>query len=371
MKVGIVTFHYAYNYGAVLQCLALQCVLEQLGIEALEINYLPPDADLGQVPPWRGWGLRTMSFAVGIKKKYFRFRYGGRMRRTFDQFRSENLHVSAPCNSSEEISAVTSDCDALIVGSDQVWRFFRSAMFFLDWGEVYDGKRISYAPCCGHPEQPQEMVSLIKKWLAQFDAISVRNDFSKEIISRLVDQEVAIVADPVLLTDVSDFQRKVDLPFSEYVLVYTLGEEISGGGQINAIKSIRAKVGNLPVVAIISTLHRPYVAPWADVKIYDAGPAEWLWLIANASFVYTDSFHGALFSLKNKKKFLVYYTDPKRAHRILDLAKRYGMGGCVAGTLREAQEKGFGCELDYTHARSLIDEHRAFSISFLKQALDL
>ena len=41
MKIGILTFHWATNYGAVLQCYALQTYLESLGHKVNVINYKP------------------------------------------------------------------------------------------------------------------------------------------------------------------------------------------------------------------------------------------------------------------------------------------------------------------------------------------
>lgn len=52
MKIGILTPHYAYNYGAVLQAFALLHTLRSLGHEALIINRRPPS--LAAVPSWGG-----------------------------------------------------------------------------------------------------------------------------------------------------------------------------------------------------------------------------------------------------------------------------------------------------------------------------
>ena len=127
----------------------------------------------------------------------------------------------------------------------------------------------------------------------------------------------------------------------------------------------------VPVVAVIPSAHQPHLAPWADIKIWDAGPAEWLYLIANASFVYTDSFHGALFAIKNRKPFFVFYAEAERSPRLIDLAERYAVQNCVGGSVKEGDEKGWGVELNYDHTLSLISEHAALSLAYLKMALGL
>lgn len=337
MKAGIITFHYAYNYGAVLQCLALYRTLRNLGVDTDIIRYVPKG--FRSYPPlWRGWGIKQGRLFQTIPKKWIAVRHGSGMQKAFDDFREKYFTFSRACTSPEEIAEAVSGYDVLITGSDQVWHFAQAAPFFLEWGMPYKGKRISYAPCCGHKEQPQERIGQIKEWLSQFDHISVRNDFSKEAIERLTGKPVPVVADPTLLIDLNDVQQKVELPCAKYILMYTLGNEILGGHE-KVIRSIRKKVGNIPVVAVIPSAHKPHLAPWADIKIWEAGPAEWLYLIANASFVYTDSFHGVLFAIKNARPFLAYYAEKGRSPRLMDLAERYHIGGCIAGNAEESEEK--------------------------------
>lgn len=368
MKTGIVTYQYADNYGAVLQCLALQRVLQESGCDASVINYYDP---VLRKSFWKGWGIRRRIFLQKLKDKWLIIKYAipaRKMRRNFERFRRAHLKLSDPCRTNEEIADVVKDYDALVAGSDQIWNYALRPMFFLDWGCPFRGKRISYAPCCGRPDQDLTGRPDVKDWLSRFDHISVRNGFSKEIIERFTDKEIAVVCDPTVLTDLSDVQLKVDLPCKDYILMYTLGKEIPGG-HAPVIARIREQVGNLPVVAVIPSAHQPHLAPWANIKIMDAGPAEWLWLIANSKFVYTDSFHGALFSMKYKKPFLAYYTEKGRAPRLLDLAQRYTVESAVAGSAEEAFEQDFLQPLDYQKIEGLMLQEAEFSMAYLKNAL--
>jgi len=368
MKVGIFTFHYASNYGAVLQCLALYRTLRRMGHEIDVIRYVPEG--FAEYPSfWRGWGIKKGQALNNIPKKWITARHGPAMKRAFDAFREEYFTFSAACTSPEEIATAVSDYDVLITGSDQVWHFAQAAPFFLEWGIPYNGKRISYAPCCGHKEQPSGRDGQIKEWLARFNAISVRNDFSKGIIEQLTGSSVNVVADPTLLIDLSDVQQKVELPCSEYILTYTLGKEIPGG-HAKAIEAIREKVGHLPVVTVVPSAHMPHTAPWADVIVWEAGPREWLWLIANAAFVYTDSFHGALFALQYRRPFSVYYAEEGRSPRMLDLAQRYQLEGIVAKDVNSLRQ-GLIEDVFTDHQESLrlIEQHAKESLSFLEAAL--
>lgn len=114
------------------------------------------------------------------------------------------------------------------------------------------------------------------------------------------------------------------------------------------------------------------MAPWADIKIWEAGPAEWLYLIANAQFVYTDSFHGAIFALKHRRPFVVYYAEEWRSPRLMDLAQRYRLGGSVANdhaSLEKCLSSGtFG---DHEESFRLIAQHVADSMEYLRNALSV
>ncbi|MBC8394254.1 MAG: polysaccharide pyruvyl transferase family protein, partial [Deltaproteobacteria bacterium] len=336
MKAGIFTFHYAYNYGAVLQCMALYRTLQRMGVDVDVINYVPPQFAEYEHSLLRGWGVKKGLLLKNTPKKIIQARYGKAMRRVFDQFRAEQIGFSSFCQTPDEIAEVVKAYDLLITGSDQVWHFAQKPPFFLEWGVPFAGKKISYAPCCGSLDQPEDRKALAGRWISDFDFISVRNTFSRELVKEVSGRDAEIVADPTLLVDLSDLARRpVELKHEKYILMYMLGDEIQGGHQ-KVLNSIKERFGKLPVVAVVSSAHRPRRFPWADQVLYTAGPAEWLYLVSHAEFVYTDSFHGALFSIKAEVPFCVYYREAARAPRLLDLAERYQLNEFVAADASQA-----------------------------------
>ena len=109
---------------------------------------------------------------------------------------------------------------------------------------------------------------------------------------------------------------------------------------------------------------------YADRVFYDLGPEEWLDMIRNATFVFTDSFHGTLFSLKFHRPFLAYYAEDMRATRFIDLEKRYQIERYLVTSVDEIDTKGSLLEEpDYKVIDRAIREHVDFSIKFLKEAL--
>jgi hypothetical protein len=371
MKVGIVTFHYAYNHGAVLQCLALYRTVQRMGFDVDVINYVPPDFFKYENSLLRGWGIKRGLLFKNIPKKIIKARYGKAMRRAFDQFRAKYLSFSPFFQRPDGIEEIVKIYDFLIAGSDQVWRFSADGIRFLSVGKSFKGKKISYAPCCGFSDQPHRFFPMIKQWISEFDALSVRNAFSQKLICEVSGRDAEIVADPTLLIDLSDVAcRPEKLKVENYILMYMLSDEIQGGHQI-VLDSIRNRFGTLPVVAVVSSAHKPQRFPWADQVLYDAGPSEWLYLIRNATFVYTDSFHGALFSIQSDRPFLAYYTEKDRAPRLLDLAVRYELEGFIAGDAEEASEKIQHGSFSFESVNQKIDQHVAESIDYLLRALAL
>jgi Polysaccharide pyruvyl transferase len=368
MRVGTITFQYAFNYGAVLQCLALQRALKGLGVETEVVNYFPPAERT--VPWWRGWGILYGRFLETSFRRGVDFIYGPRMRREFDEFRGEYLSFSKDCTD-DSVQSTTMGYDALIVGSDQVWNHPKSSVYFLEWSPEYQGRRISYAASFGQARQLAEDAGDYGKWLRGFDALSVRDELSRQLVGRFSGLDAEVVADPTFLVDLDDVKRDVFLPFDEYLLVYVLGDEVVGGHRA-MVDLLRKELGDIPVVAVISSAHKPHHCPWADIKVWRAGPREWLSLVSKAQFVYTDSFHGAVFAMKYHKPFVAYYSEEVRAPRLMDLSERYGIQRNVIGSVDEALENRIGCDVpDYDHIDRLISDHVERSYAFLRNGLGL
>ena len=366
MKIGILTFHFACNYGAVLQTLALKRTLEQLGAAVDVIDYLPQEL---QIPSARnGWGLWCPGQPGQLGNAGLRIRRAPFFKREFDTFRKKHLSLSKRCRTLDEVGAVAEQYDAIIAGSDQIWHFSRSPVYFLEWGSHYDGLRISYAPSCAYPGQSAGENANIKRWIRQIDSLSVRDNFSRDMIQEVSGRIPEVVADPTLLADLSDLQQPVNLPFKEYILMYALGESVAGWAD-RVVPAIRRRVGNLPVVAVVSSITNPRPCPCADVVLWKASPEQWMYLIKHAAFVFTDSFHGVLFAAKARRPLLAGFLEKGRAPRLMDLAVRYRLEDVIASSKEEAVRKIEMEPFCYEEATRLMHTHAEQSIRFLRTAL--
>jgi hypothetical protein len=311
MKVGVITFHFNYNYGAVLQCYATCMALRSLGHEPEVINYVPPyfrpDAD-----HHRGLGLRNGKFIAAATRRLLEMR----RRIRFNLFRKKYLPLTGRL-SQVELRRHALQYDTIVVGSDQVWN--------LHWMDHFDGfyfgdfvapsqRLISYASCFGRKDQPEDRLINAGSLLQRFDAVSVRNDSSRELATKATGSVPAKMADPTLLHDFVELLPAPPTGGRRDIVIYVLAESELSTARRLAEAEQRRRGGR---IVFIGNNHVRSV-PWANLNRTAMDPVEWLRAIKSAEFFITDSFHGAIFAAKFATPALIY-TNGWRAARLTDL----------------------------------------------------
>lgn len=376
-KIGILTFSYGCNFGGTLQCLGLYKALQiDSNKKIVVIDYIPEGSYSFLNKKINGCGitlnikksLKNMMTNPGkiLKSLYLKNRFVEKSLDKFNEFRSTNLKL-VPYSSQN----IEKNIDTIIVGSDQVWnvtgRF--NPVYFLE--NIQSVNKISYAACSGSDFYKEEDKESLKNTINDFNHISVRNMHTHNFVKRLTEKEAAIVCDPSILYNYKEYLNQ-EKPKEKYILTYILGSEINGGHK-KVLEQIKKKVGDIKVIAVgivYSGSGSLQFYPWADEVLYDASPEDWLNLINNAEFIYTDSYHGVLFSMKFHKKFLSYYAEKGRASRFIDLADRYAVGDWIVNSVDEMYKKNsLGKEVDYEKVDNLLSVHREYSMNFLKKAL--
>lgn len=352
MKVGILTFHWANNYGAVLQAYALCHVLNDMGHQVRFIDYAPESLRLRG---WQGWGLRS--------GKELPARALWRMR--FAWFRQRYLPTTRRCRTKEALNQVARGFDAVIVGSDQVWNGNIAATFdptyFLDFVEDASCRKISYAACFGTPEQPEECLAKAGEFLKRFHALSARNEMSAHLAESLSGKKPDIVVDPTLLHEFDELVAPA--PRSNgYIAAYYLAEPHLATG-IKILKILKKNLG-LPIVLV--GVNTPVA--WADDCITSAGPIQWLKIFQGASFVCTDSFHGTVFSTKLRKPFIAW--PGYRPERIRDFLRSCGLENrLVVEPQLEQLQQLIKTEIDFSFVSRRLETHKTNALNFLNRAL--
>ena len=323
MRIGILTFHYGSNYGGVLQCYALQQVLKGMGYDVNIINYVPHDS------------LKKFLFVLlyfirkrnveSLKALWQYILYHKKSRAVFRDFRNHYLLMTKEESDIEKFSDI--ELDAIFVGSDQVWNYSQQKRkaYFLGWVNNVNIKKNSYAACCGLNSIDERHRTEVINQLSLFTAISVRSEETQLFIKELLNKTVPVVADPTILYDFNEFITPLN---QHYILTYILTEDIKGGNE-KAIETIRRSYPGLPVYSIIISDRQPRLCKCADKQLFDVRPDEWVNLIYNCSFLYTDSFHGSVFAMKYGKPFVAYYGSEASGRRFMDLKKMYHLQNVI------------------------------------------
>lgn len=303
MKIGIVTFWQSQdNYGQILQCWALQQYLKKLGHEPFLIRYSSQNKKtpfMKKIGSFLKLVLKPSEFRTYIMWKRLNIissHESQKHDRYFSQFVQANM-ITTPICGVEELKSNPPIADVYMCGSDQIWGG-TDIIYYLQFGSS-SVKRIAYAPSFGGL-QPNVQVQLqIKKFLANFDFLSSREEKGVKLLHSLGYANAKLVPDPTLLLPVSEYRNLSNSRIKnreQYILLYLLGNEISL--TVSAIFDFAARNG----------LEIKYVASQGR---YDDRPKlyptieEWLELVDKASYVITNSFHGTVFSLIFNTPFLV------------------------------------------------------------------
>ena len=313
MKIGILTYWWASdNYGQLLQCYALQRYLRDLGHEAFIIRYNYNNEGIRiKVPVWKRAlkALNPVIFYKYFERKILRKRILEINKvREFDVFRSKYISLSNDFYAKyENLSANPPEADVYIVGSDQVWNFSFADFsgvknvvhaYMLDFGRE-NVKRISYAERWGVAAISDDLRKEITPLLKKFDYVSVREQKGLDLCKQCGVDNAEWVCDPTLLLDAESYrtlyrENEIRKPQKKYIFVYMLNNQY----EFNLDSIYRfAKERNLDVIFVTGN----YKAE--KRKLFYATISEWLYLIDNAEYVISNSFHCAVFSILFKKQF--------------------------------------------------------------------
>lgn len=370
MKIGLLTFQHSINFGAQLQCYALQKVLKDMGYDVEVIQYYPTKI----LPFYRNINFSKNGIKKGLIYLILRFLFQNKARKVFLNFKNKHYVLTQSLFSNEDLNQEAIRFDAIVVGSDQVWTpaYQGKRTYFLDLPQTYSGLKVSYAACCAlNIVNEKANKSKLKELLIDFNAISVRNNETYAFVENMTSIKAPIVLDPTFLCRFENVSSSLEKPYHNYILTYVLGDEIMGGGHEKMIEEIKKVYGDIPVVSIVLIENCPHYFSWADKTYWTLDPSDWLFLISNATFLYTDSFHGLVFALKYQLPFVAYYTEKLRAARFLDMAKRFDLDTWIVSSVEDARnKKSLYRKLKYANLDKLIESEVQFSLSFLKKALN-
>ncbi len=358
MRIGIVTQPLEMNYGGILQNWALQQVLKRLGHDPITIDAY----ERYSTPHYLFNCLRTLLSKLFGKKSGFPKRYRGSLRKaTTGEFVEQNIAKTHVMWDYKRSVVKRYHLDAIVVGSDQVWRDKYNGNhledMYLKFVEGLPLKRVAYAASFGTDEweYTQEQTRACARLAQQMDAISVRESSGVALCREYLGVDACCVLDPTLLLNASDYESLLNdkqESHGDYLAVYCL--DITPD-----------KKAFFEQLALRRGLEARYFSAgrFADVTV-----TEWLNLFRNASMVLTDSFHGTVFSILFGKEFYTM-SNPQRGNtRIEGLLGQLGLEGRLVSDadLKEPVNN----VIDWKEVYSSLDHYRNKSIEFLASSLD-
>lgn len=374
MKIGIITFSNAHNYGAVLQAWSLQTYLEKAGhqVEIVNLRLWAIDDVYAMAK-----GRKFVANAV-VNKMINRARIAKncvcnppkfKKYLIFERFINHKLHVTKVYRSSREVKQDLSlNYDALIAGSDQIWNSSLTNQlepaYFLDFGPS-QAKRISYAASIGRKELPEQEKELIAHYLETLDYISVREVNAHKAIAALTDKTVEIVADPTFLLEKSDFDAlKKAYPVKKpYIYVHNV-HLVREDSRLNEVAEKLSKVTGLPIV---SNRKEKYFSNEAE-KFLAGSPEEFIGVISEAEYVVTNSFHATVFAIIYHRNFITipHISNPDRMQNLL---RELGISNHLMKSSREIPDNLTELDINYDRVESKKREMAECSEAFLRKAL--
>lgn len=379
-KVGIITILKVNNYGAELQSYALQKKLNFLGYDAEIIDYLyyknPQHKREGISKPFYPYPFKTMvkELVFALKAKLIALRsssdYQNRNKH-YEDFHRKFNRLSAVCY--DRFSKLYSNppvYDAYCVGSDQVWNprcCTNIEPYFLTFAPK-GAKRFSYASSFGVTAVPDSAAAKYGELLGSLDNIGVRESSGVKLVEELSGRMAKLVLDPTLLLTSNEWrevEREVNGIPQKYVLVY----ELQPLPYIMALAKQIAKANGYKIVRICKDASDKARGA-AVINIADAGPSEFVWLVAHASFVVTNSFHGTAFSVNfNKPFFCVIRRGKNNNSRQLDLLAACGLTARVVYDGEQFPDLLYP-SIDFDAVNRQMDRMREDSCNYLITALD-
>lgn len=372
MKIGILTFHRAYNFGALLQAYGLQQAIRSYGESEVEIiDYR--NLHIERAYDYYSWhAIRRATWVGRMRMMYFMLIAGRswlRRKRHFNDFVHRYLAVSS-CHSTDIRQMDLSAYKAIVMGSDQIWNPQLTGGFDPAYWGVFPTspatRKIAYAASAGSTAQfsPQQR-AWIGRQLSNFNQLSVREDSLKRFCEQLTKKPVHVVLDPTLLAPRATFyqitqqERVVDFP---YVLVYAVEMHPQ---LLDAARRAAQQRGARVVQVAMTNIKDRLCGRDKDIIKYDPTLPELLSLFRHAACTVTLSFHGVALSIVYEKDF--YALRGTRMSRVNSLLTQLELTDRIIERADQVDEQS----VDYAVVNDKLEKLRIASEQFLKESLKI
>ena len=374
-KNSITVTWYTKNYGSILQAFALQKVLNSIGLENKIVNYMPDKIEKLKFFLCCSDKKTILKNKIDIKKinkEFLSLKEQFDKYNKFDNFNKEFLNLTKKYTKQKQMSEMADIYDYYFCGSDQIWNpsFFKECQFLQFVSE--DKPKIAYAPSIGTAQLTQKEKNKIKPLLERFNAISIRERQGADLLKDMLHRSIQVVCDPVFLLTkekwIEIFKlRNIEKQNNDrYILCYFLGKNNKYYDIVNDFsKKVNLKIKTIP------NNYYSYKYGIGVEKL--VGPIEWLDLIYNAEYVFTDSFHATAFSLIFNINFYTlkrFKDNNKKSQntRIYHLLNKVGLNDrIIEGKIKE--DISAITNKRWKNVNKNIEEYKNSSLNWLRNAI--
>lgn len=385
-KTALVTCYFQHNYGSQLQAFATQKFFDSIGVanETIRIDGLRSEINKRKYKYFLSrifdintikdkWATVKKVIAVKSNHKYaenLATRY-----RMLDDFAQNEFHLSKRYNSFAELTEAAKNYIMFVVGSDQLWLPSNISADYYTLNFVPDSiPKMALATSFGISELPRKQAKMAKGFLPRIEYCSVREVSGQKLIDKLTGRVVPVVCDPTILFTADEWNQEINSKLfidGKYLFCYFLGNNPI---QRNFVKRVKAITG----YKIVQLQHcDEYIASdekFPDEAPYNVGPKEFIRLIRDAQYIFTDSFHCSVFSMLYGKKFFTfrrYASDGTVSTngRIYSLLSFVGLEDRLLHGNEDAKEL-IDKDINFDKVHSKLSELRQFTKQFVFNALD-
>ncbi len=380
-RVGILTLSLHENYGGNLQAFALQKVLQKLGFETILINRQPNRLEYKKIQ--KPFILKELAFGKRFWKKLDNRKRILKENRVIKDFILQNITPQTEVLDREEMMEnITHEysLDAIVVGSDQVWKPSYSGSYtknlFLDFVKEKNIKKITYAASFGGNqwEYPQQLTAELTNLLQSFDAVSVREDAAVNLARKTFGVNAVQLVDPTLLLDKEEYRQLIDQAgegrFDKpFLLTYILDPT-------KEKEEIIAKVAEERELPVESIANRPQIFGRTvygkkRTKFHYPSVPKWLQGFDQADFIVTDSFHGVAFSILFNKPFIAIGNKQRGVARFQSILNLFGLKNRLILSYSELSNDLIHSDSDfnYQEINLKVQQEKEKSFDFLSKSL--
>lgn len=376
--VAILTKYYKnYNYGGMLQGYALYKVIIDMGKSCEIVSY---DVGANPNPIYDNIFRQCSQYGIGAAVQKCSEKIIGKCKFLIRDILNERVELfhhfmdwvdaGTKVYSDANLNELNEKYRVFVSGSDQVWNPNAVRNLYLQNFVDSGNKRVSYAASIGRAAISQHEADILIPALDKFDTISVREKTAKKLLQSHITKEIVTVLDPTMLLSCEEWDRMaaprmLDQP---YALFYFFSDSLRI--RKRAEKFCKSKGVKMVLIPYAKQEFNLTDGCGACIRLSKVGPTEFISAIKYADYVFTDSFHGAVFSIIYNKQFMVFERN-KSGHvsmnsRLYDLLETFDLGDRMVNVTNSLMDLD---EINYVNVNEKLCRLKRFSRDYLENAL--